>query len=135
MSGDTVKGNALQFTNDNKHAYVYTGSVNVGPGTTQKILEFNTNSEYIMADLQFTIFAKNQSDNSTFILSMNDIELYYNETEDTESSGFDAPLKLIIPPFSKITVTAAITGSGNIGHGALLTGKVGMAQRVGNLDD
>ena len=43
MSGDTVTSrNALQFTNDNKFAYAYSGVVDVTGTTTQiEMLEFS----------------------------------------------------------------------------------------------
>ena len=104
--------------------FSYSGGINVGAGVEQTISEFITNSSYMITEMQFSVLAKNQSDNSTFIVYMNDVVLYFNETEDTESAGFDAPLKLVIPPFTKIKITAAITGAGGIEHAALVTGKV-----------
>ena len=46
MSGQTVKGNALQFTNDNKHCYAYSGIIGVS-NSEKTMLLFNTNSEYL----------------------------------------------------------------------------------------
>ena len=40
MSGETVTSNALQFTNDNKKAYAYSGTVGVN-NTDVKLLSFN----------------------------------------------------------------------------------------------
>ena len=38
MSGSTVISNALQFTNDNKHAYAFSGIVDVNNTETQLLL-------------------------------------------------------------------------------------------------
>tara|TARA_R110000751_G_C13396404_1_gene437117 strand:+ start:40 stop:447 length:408 start_codon:yes stop_codon:yes gene_type:complete len=116
--------NALNFTPDNKRCYTYSGGVNVGAGTTDTLLTFETNSEYIVARFQFTIHAKNQSDNSTFILSLNDTVIFYAEKEDTESAGMDSPLEIIIPPFTAVKITGAITGSGDIDHAVVMWGDV-----------
>ena len=128
----TVKGTALQFTNDNKHCYAYTGGISVAAATEQTLIEFTTASEYILSKMQFGVHDKNKDDNSTFIVYLNDVVIWYDEKEDTESAGFDSPLLVIIPPFSKIKITAQITGSGGIDHAAIITGKVGLRQRVGN---
>ena len=51
MSGSTVISSALQFTNDNKHAYAFSGIVDVNNTETQLLL-LNTQSEYLLTELQ-----------------------------------------------------------------------------------
>ena len=46
MSGDIVAGLSLQFTNDNKFAYAYSGLIEAGSAYVN-LLNFNTNSEYL----------------------------------------------------------------------------------------
>jgi hypothetical protein len=134
MTGTFEGVGTLQFSPDNKYAYAYSGGVNVGAGTTDTLLEFKNTSEYIIASFQFTVHAKNASDNSTFILSLNDVVLFYSEKEDTESAGMDSPLELIIPPFSTIKITGAMTGAAGIDHGVIMTGKVNGAIEQENLE-
>ena len=52
MSGQTVTGLGLQFTDDNKHAYAYSGDVVVSASNTT-MLEFSTNSEYLEAMFEY----------------------------------------------------------------------------------
>ena len=134
MTGTFEGVGTLQFSPDNKFAYAYSGGVNVPASTEATLLEFKNNSEYIVANFQFGIHAKNQSDNSTFILYLNDVVIWYDEKEDTESAGFDSPLIIIIPPFSTIKITGQITGAGDILHNANMTGKVKGAIEQENLE-
>ena len=107
-----------------EHAYAYSGGINVPASTDEPLLVFTTGSGYLVALFQFTIHEKNYSDNSTFIVSLNDEVISYTETEDTETAGMDSPITLIIPPLTKVKVTAFTTGSGDIDHGAMITGRV-----------
>ena len=107
-----------------QHAYAYSGGVNVPASTDEPLLVFITGSGYIVARFQFTIHEKNYDDNSTFIVSLNDEAISFTETEDSETAGMDSPIILILPPFTKVKVTAFTTGSGDIDHGAMMTGRV-----------
>ncbi len=49
-SQPVVTPNALNFTPDNKHCYAYSGDIPASTSPTQ-VLEFNTNTEYVMANI------------------------------------------------------------------------------------
>jgi len=134
MSGQTVTGLGLQFTNDNKHAYAYSGFITATAANTEyTMLEFTTNSEYINGFLDFCKQNLNQNDNDTMLVYFNDIQVYQVEHEASETiSVFES--RFLIPPFTKVTITVQSTGIGQI-LACKLTGKVGMPQRVGNLDE
>ncbi len=133
MSGDTVTGRALQFTNDNKHAYAYSGLISVGT-TRLSLLEFETNSSYIVAKIQPTYFTAGTSENIFFEIYINNIVLYNVEiTGSTVGTPFEE-VEIIIPPNVTFKIEAYVA-SGTRDLGCVLTGKVGMAQRVGNLDE
>jgi len=131
MSTDIVSGNALQFTNDNKKAYAYSGTVGVN-NTDVKLLSFNTNSEYIEALV--TVSSKAGSgDDMKFWIELNEVLI---------SSGYEAlvsmpsqnPLPIIIPPFTQFDFYARNLGSTSLREmQVVVVGKVGMAPRVGNL--
>jgi len=133
MSTDIVSGNALQFTNDNKRAYAYSGTVGVN-NTDVELLSFNTNSEYIEALV--TVSSKAGSgDDMNFWIELNEVLI---------SSGYEAlvsmpsqnPLPIIIPPFTKFAFYARNLGSTTAREmQVVVVGKVGMPQRVGNLDE
>ena len=135
MSGDTVTGRALQFTNDNKHAYAYSGLVEV-ENTEKTCLEFNTNSEYLVTEIQMCYFSTNETDNIKFMITFDNIEVQTTQINDAFTHTPYTSIKLIIPPFTLVKVTGKnISGSGTRDIGVSVTGKVGMPQRVGNLDE
>jgi len=132
----TVAGNALQFTNDNKHAYAYSGLVSADNNETT-LLEFTTASEYINAKTQF-FYADNGTDAFVYKIYLDNIVvIQYRTWGTTDTNGeYNNPpndFDLIIPPFTTVKFTAqniqAATAENQL---ALLTGKVGMPQRVGN---
>jgi len=134
MSGDTVKGNALQFTNDNKRAYAYSGGVNTAVGTDVTLLHFTTTSEYHIAKLQYWYDANGSGSNIEFKVSFNDVKVATIIVTDSNDAEWCTPIELIIPPFTDVLVEAKNFG-GTEAVLATLTTKVGMAQRVGNLDE
>ncbi len=133
MSGDTVTGKALQFTNDNKHAYAYSGAV-ASSASQLVILDFYTNSEYILAKFQ-PFYRSDSGNNISYRIKFNDIEIAGVElTSSRDYTPYDE-IHLIIPPFTNVVVTHANISGGTNEAGMNVTGKVGMPQRVGNLDD
>lgn len=131
MSGTFSGVGALQFSPDNKTAYGYSGVVNTGTSFIS-LLEFSTNSEYIMGKVQnysatitgADIFLK-ISYNDTVILSM-----AYNQQGQLDPAG-TIPHHLIIPPFTDVKIEQRVV-SGTSDLTVIFTGKVGMPQRVGN---
>ena len=136
MSGDTVvsKG-AIQFTNDNKFAYAYSGSVS-GNNTEFTVLEFNTNSEYIVGYWRVG-YAESTYRNFDFRLLFNNIEIENQFLITSQAQSNQQFLhEIIIPPFTTVKVTAQNTEDSTTQDVlAIITGKVGMGPRVGNLDD
>jgi len=132
MSGDTVTSNGLQFTNDNKYAYAFSGEIGAAAGDTD-LLEFNTNSEYINAKFQ-TMNTQNDSDVIEWSILFNNVEVAsYNAEGRTGQAEYGDVIYLIIPPFTVVKVIGKSIGGGNKGGIATVTGEVGMAARVGNL--
>jgi hypothetical protein len=140
MSGDTVTGTALQFTNDNKMCYAFSGAIEA-LDADQTCLDFETTSVYITARLTMTApirFADLANGRiRVFQLSFNDkvVGMYK-----TESSQEDMPseieVTILIPPNTHVNLICRDNSAGSTYHGTVnLTGKVGMAQRVGNLDE
>ena len=143
MSGDTVTSrNALQFTNDNKHAYAYSGVVIIDNDPDVTMLEFNTNSEYIVATLSFGTRDTNFSPNKNigYAIYFNNINVF-NTFSNSDGDGtliFDGacfPQTILIPPFTVVRIDGFTSDPNNNEMFLMLNGKVGMPQRVGNLDD
>ena len=133
MSGQTVTGLGLQFTDDNKFCYAVSGASTITSGSSTTGLEFRTNSEYILANYQITSDDYSGTDLVYQILFNGIIVLkqFSKNPNVADPVGF-SPIKLVIPPFTNVVIQAE-RGSGTdytVFH--LLTGEVGMAPRVGN---
>jgi hypothetical protein len=139
MSGETVTSETLQFTNDNKHAYAYSGNIPIPTNSDTTILNFNTNSEYIKSKFVWfgDIAYLSSSKVITFKIKFNDIEVYDNSrlTHSAHSWADQDVIPLIIPPFTNVKAIIYTDDTGERTFGCAVTGKVGMPQRVGNLDE
>ena len=131
MSGQTVVGDALQFTADNKHAYGYSGLIEVSTART-KLLEFETNSSYIVAEFQPTYFTLGTGEDAYFEVSIDGVLIYNVEITSSTNSTPYQEVEFIIPPNVTFKIEAFMN-SGTRNLGAIITGKVGMPPRVGNL--
>ena len=133
MSGDTVTSrNALQFTNDNKYAYAFSGEVEQ-TSTTVDLLEFDTNSEYLIARISIAFGGSRNNDDFQANIIFNGVtvaeETYNNNYESASPQYF----KMIIPPFTNVKVSVTkLVGTAGISTFAYVRAKVGMPQRVGN---
>ena len=55
MSSETVSGNALQFTNDNKRCFAYSGVNDLVDNTETTLLEFETLESDLNGTVQFNM--------------------------------------------------------------------------------
>ena len=131
MSGDTVVGNSLQFTNDNKKCYAYSGLLAGSTSSQTTYLEFNTNSEYIRATIQQG--STNETTRKTVYIYFNDIIIVRNDIDN--AYAFPNTYEIIIPPFTDVKIALQLGGDDGMSSWFTLVGKVGMPQRVGNLDE
>ncbi len=140
MSGTFSGVNTLQFTPDNKHAYAYSGEIDSSQ-TATTALEFSNNSEYIIFEAFFNGPIKfsdpNTGREANWQISLNDQVIALIRCDSSESdinnTGY---FKFIIPPFSTVKIEVDSNDDAtDYKNCVLLTGKVGMGQRVGNLDD
>ena len=139
MSGDTVIGEALQFTNNNKHAYAYSGEIEAKTAS-QTALSFFTNSEYLIGEFTFNGFIQVSNVSirqGAITIKLNDVIVANQMTGDANEDMIAyVKQKIIIPPFSRVVcdVVASLGDSDNFAT-VVFTAKVGMPQRVGNLDE
>jgi len=134
MSGETVTSrNALQFTNDNKNAYAFSGEVDIGNATTT-MLEFQTNSEYLISKLQIMNGTTSNEDFKYLVFFNNVIVARWHFLyASTTHQSMPNTLHLTIPPFTTVKITGRNeTSSTGRDHTAVITANVGMPQRVGN---
>ncbi len=133
MSSDVVTGFGLQFTNDNKFCYAYTGERPTSSSKTT-FLDFTTNSEYIVATIQPIYFSQG-TNNIAYQIDFNGQIVQYAEVTSSRDYTPFQDIQLIIPPFTRVEIKLDNLSGGSETAGVALTGKVGMPQRVGNLDD
>lgn len=130
MSGQTLTGLGLQYTDDNKYSYSYSGETAFN-NTPSTLLEFKTQSEYNIVDM---LYMRNDSDSldSKHKVYFNDILVI---SLPLSSGGQDrqAVTSFVIPPFTSVRIDMVNVSNTSTGTGMVaLTGKVGMAPRVGN---
>ena len=133
MSSDTISGNALQFTNDNKFCYAYSGlAQTAGDNTPETRLEFDTNSEYIKADI-LIFMASGNNDDLYYQIYFNDVQVAQSYEQTPPNLGTPNTARCIIPPFTNVKIKVA-NGQSSTARDLyiMFSGEVGMAQRVGN---
>jgi len=135
MTGTFEGVGTLQFTPDNKHAYVYSGEKSINNVETT-LFEFKNNSEYLVARFQLTSDS-GSSDNINAQLYFNNIvvtALLY--TEDNLKPWSDQlDLHMIVPPFTTVKLTAInISAVNPRPHFAMMVAKVNGAIEQENLE-
>ena len=120
--------NALNFTPDNKHAYAYSGDIPAST-TIATVLEFNTNTEYIMAEIIWNGHVDNGNIGvgviGTLEIQFNDVVVatLVNDTgaEDMPTQCF---LRIVIPPFTKVVMRAdGSSNDSNSNASVVMTGR------------
>ena len=133
MSGDTVTGLALQFTNDNNHAYCSSGLTSVN-NTETTLLNFKTESYYLHGTVQCILVSG--TDDYKYYIYYNDVVWTATQTKFAKLDMNVQSLFVTIPPFTDVKITSVnITDASSQDNVATGNFKVGMPQRVGNLDD
>jgi len=129
-SQPVVTPNALNFTPDNKRCYAYSGAVVIDNDPDVAMLQFKTNSEYIVAQISFGTRDTNLSPNvhigyeinfnskvvfTTFSLSDGDGTLIFD--------GASFPQTILIPPFTEVQIDAFTSDANNNNVFMMLTGE------------
>jgi hypothetical protein len=136
MTSQTVTGNTLQFTNDNKYAWAYSGTKTVS-ATPSDLLTFNSNSEYLVGEFkpqQATAAA--EGDDMLVNIYFNDIIIVGYVMGKNAFTEYDpagtTETRLIVPPFTRVRVEMDNLSGGTATMCVNFTAKVGMANTVGN---
>jgi len=104
MASQTIVGPGLQFTQDNRRCYAYSGEVAVA-NTELDLLVFETNSEYISAEVQLGSRAAENEDYE-FRIYFNDIVVFsatFGNQSQNEIGSW--PIPLIIPPHINVKMS------------------------------
>ena len=138
MTGVFEGVGTLQFSPDNKYAYIYSGEIEAKTAS-QTALSFFTNSEYLVGEFTLNAFIQ-LSNISTrqagMSIKINNVIVANQFTSDaSEDLSSNAKQKIIIPPFSSVIcdVVAASDDSDNFST-VVFTGKVKGAIEQENLE-
>ena len=103
-SQPVVTPNALNFTPDNKQCYAYSGEVSVD-NTEYNMLDFQTNSEYINAQILLGSKAGENEDYEFKIYFNNVIVFSTTFGNQGHQSIGSWPIPIIIPPFTSVKMS------------------------------
>jgi len=109
MASQTIVGPDLQYTQDNKHCFAYSGTFN--PTTSpSRFLDFLSGAGYIVGQLEVNAdWAGTGGNNVVVEVYFNDIRIIFEQDVANDFVPGDATYKLIIPPHTKVQID--LTGS------------------------
>jgi len=105
MASQTITGPDLQYTQDNKHAFAYSGSTDVA-NSTVSLLKFTSSSGYIVGTFQPQYFDNAGAENFQFKVLFNSIQVAGCVLDKIEGYTPYEEIELIIPPFTDVEITA-----------------------------
>jgi len=124
MASQTIAGLELQYTQDNKRCYAYSGIRASAPDPDDAIfLDFTTGSGFIVADLQCFNHATNGAGNNLqYQIFLNGI-MIIAQTNFDQNNPYNR-LRMVIPPSTRFVVKVDnLSGSADTAS-VSLTGKV-----------
>tara|TARA_R110002110_G_C12918016_1_gene666899 strand:+ start:90 stop:500 length:411 start_codon:yes stop_codon:yes gene_type:complete len=135
MSSVNTPSAALEFTNDNKHAYAFSGPYQAD-SASHKVISFKTESYYLKATITVNGAVNPLTSsvaNTNGQIKLNDITIGVAPMSTALDNNYNYREFLIIPPFTQCDVYINFheTDSNDIAT-ALVMAEVGMPQRVGN---
>ena len=94
----------LQFTPDNKHAFITSGEKSTPSSTAEvTLLEFETQSYYLIAKVLFSYSDSFDTDNLKHSILFDDVSIFeYSVTGASTYTEPDNYIPLIIPPFTNV---------------------------------
>ena len=107
-SNPTGTGSSLNYIGD--HAYANSGEIAVTNSETT-LLEFTTQNDYVIATVQFNMLVDTADDMFYRIKINGETVNGYLTQGAQQSTDSNNDIPILLPPFSKITMTAANVGS------------------------
>jgi len=103
MTGTFEGVGSLQFTPDNKYAYIYSGEKAMLSGTGQDVINFKTESYYLVGKFCWNTNSSTTPD-ELLRIKFNDFTIVRSRYANAIDASNDQPLPLIIPPFTTVNV-------------------------------
>lgn len=108
MTGTFEGVGSLQFSPDNKHAQIVSGNIEVNSGLTT-LAEFTTEGYYLVSQINF-FYGESSNDRFKYQVDLNDITLanyfVFGPADTNGEHLISYPISLLIPPFTKCTLSA-----------------------------
>lgn len=126
MAGSFEGVGSLQYSPDNKHAYAYSGSTSLLQDTETTVLEFTTESEYLIGSFQA---GRNDKTDAEIIqnIFLNNIQVWYSKMDNGKNPNqapSSTPLLMVIPPFTKVEWKVESGDNATTGWTGCFVGKV-----------
>ncbi len=112
MASQTITGQDLQYTQDNKQCYAYSGAVASPNSATadSTLLEFTTGSGIIICEIQFVDEAVG-TDTRILQFKVNDVVVLLNKYDGAPYPNSQQPYIFVLPPQTKFQFNFSISGS------------------------
>jgi len=114
MASQTITGPELQYTQDNKHCFGFSGLFEFDNSAFAAGLDFTTGSEYHKIIIYWG-YPETSGDNIQSQIYLNDVKVYsqFHNNSHLDFTGAPMSIEIIIPPHSRIKI-GAINGDGNV---------------------
>jgi len=124
MASQTIVGLELQYTQDNRQCYAYSGSVDV-TNTETDLLHMDVGSGFIVAMVQFN-YIESSGDDFKYSIYLNDLVVQgYFVGGSGATTTADNFVKLLVPPHTTVRCTAQnITSSTGRAQAVSFIGRV-----------
>ena len=103
MSGTFEGVGTLQFTPDNKHAYIYSGEKAMLSGPAQDVINFTTGSYYLISKFCWNCNSSTSPD-EILRIKFNNFTIVRARYANAVDATNEQPIPLIIPPFTEVNV-------------------------------
>jgi len=109
MASQTITGDALQFTQDNKHCFAFSGQLDDVANVYTSGLLFTTGAEYILGEFQFDPAIKISEiatgDITVYKILLNDTPVSITKLDGgQEDMPSENTVKMLLPPHTKVEV-------------------------------
>ena len=122
MASQTIAGHELQYTQDNLHAFAYSGVVTLG-GSMADYLNFTTGDGYILGEVKISAdWAGLGGDELYMQFLLNDVMVMYERDTGGNFVPGNTTWPVLLPPFSKFQVQLSAGGAQE--GSAIFVGKV-----------
>ena len=115
-------GTSLNYIGN--HCYAYSGVITPSGAASADTtaLQFTTGNSYAMVEINWTCMSTSATVDQYFQMSMDSQIIFNARAEDDESATSQSPIKVLIPPFTKVEVKVGDAAANDMS--VILAGRV-----------